>query len=247
MFKRIRHALNFVLDRDFDLYTLLGFALLLAAVEIWNGKWTTALFAGILATFALSLIRLRQDVGQIRSGRVGLASVFLHETPVDVALSFERASELLLVGVSLDRTLRNAYTSLETFLTRQGALRVLLVNPNAEWAVRTADRRAYQELSPQRRKQNIEDSIATFQNLQQQPHGNVEIRVIDDPLVFGATMIDGHRDTGDTRIVIQHYSFKKRAAREPNPVFVVRPADEVWFTEFKEELENLWDHGVAPP
>jgi hypothetical protein len=50
-----------------------------------------------------------------------------------------------------------------------------------------------------------------------------------------------------TRIVIQHYSFKKREATEPNPVFVVRPTDEEWFAEFKEELENLWESGTQLP
>lgn len=242
-----KRTLNVVLSRDFDLYALLALAALLAVVEIFNAKWTTALFAGILASFALSLIRLRRDIGHIRSGRTGLGSVFLSETPADVALSFEDASELLLIGVSLDRTLRNAYASLETFLMRGGTLRVILVDPNAQEAVRIADRRAYQELTPARRKQNIEASIATFRALEQQFRGNVEIRVIDDPLVFGATMIDGDLNTDETRIIIQHYSFKKRLAREPNPVFVVRPADEGWFGEFKEELENLWSNGSAAP
>jgi hypothetical protein len=50
-----------------------------------------------------------------------------------------------------------------------------------------------------------------------------------------------------SRIVIQHYSFKKREATEPNPVFVVRPTDEEWFAEFKEELENLWESGTQLP
>jgi hypothetical protein len=243
--RKLRRVISFVTGRDFDLYAILCLGLVLTGVEIGNGSWTTALFAGVLATFAISLLRLRQDVGHLRSGKVGFASVFLHETPSNVPLSFEQASELLLVGVSLDRTLRNAYASLETFLTRQGVLRVLLVDPNAEWAVRTADRRAYQELTPELRKQAIENSITRFQGLREKTQGNVEIRVIDDPLVFGATMIDGDRNTEETRIVIQHYSFKKREAREPNPVFVVRPTDEGWFAEFKEELENLWSHGEA--
>ena len=62
----------------------------------------------------------------------------------------------------------------------------------------------------------------------------------EDPLTCGATMIDGTELTSDTRIVIQHYSYKKHDATEPSPVFVVRPSDRVWFAEFREELENLW-------
>ncbi len=47
--------------------------------------------------------------------------------------------------------------------------------------------------------------------------------------------------------MIQHYSYKKHNATEPNPVYVIRPADAVWFTEFQEELENLWRDGVLLP
>ena len=66
----------------------------------------------------------------------------------------------------------------------------------------------------------------------------------EDPLTFGAIMIDGAELTSETRIVIQHYSYKKRDATEPNPVFVVRPSDREWFEEFREELRNLWRDGT---
>jgi hypothetical protein len=124
---------------------------------------------------------------------------------------------------------------------------VLLVNPESEWTIRIADRRAYQEHGYDRRKQHIESSIETFRELSDRTGGRVELRVTDDPLTFGATMIDGERQTSRTRIIIQHYSFKKREATEPNPVFVVRPADQEWFAEFKEELENLWASGTPLP
>jgi hypothetical protein len=52
-------------------------------------------------------------------------------------------------------------------------------------------------------------------------------------------------DSRHTRIVIQHYSYKKREAREPNPVFVLYPRDAEWFAEFREEIENLWSDGIA--
>jgi hypothetical protein len=238
-----QQAIRAVVDRDFDLFALLAAATLLLAVELFNGHWTTALFAGTLGALALSLLRVRHDISTINAGPTGLSSIFLPETPADVLLSYESASELYLVGVSLDRTLRDAYTAIEDFLRRGGSLRVLLVDPNADLAIRVADRRAYHEQGFAHRKGHIEGSIATFADLAARTGGEVQLKVIADPLTFGATMIDGDRGSTETRIVIQHYSFKKREAREPNPVFVVRPTDGVWFGEFREELENLWNAG----
>lgn len=111
-----------VTHRDGDLYTLLGASVLLLGVDLWAHNWTTALFAGILGAFALSMIRLRHDVGTMSEQRSGLASIFLDRTPADVIQSMKYAKDLLLIGVSLDRTLRNAYTPLETFLNKRGRL-----------------------------------------------------------------------------------------------------------------------------
>lgn len=116
---------------------------------------------------------------------------------------------------------------------------MLVVDPRSEWSIRVADRRAYQEHGIDQRRAHIEASIASFGQLRERTGGNVEIRVTEDPLTCGATMIDGTELTSETRIVIQHYSYKKGDATEPSPVFAVRP-DREWFAEFREELENLW-------
>jgi Domain of unknown function (DUF5919) len=238
-------VINAVRAEDFDMYVVLALALVLIGVDIWNSNWTLALFAAVLGTFAVTLVRLRRHVGELHSGTVGIGSVFLHETPIEAVEELEGATDVLLMGVSLDRTLRNAYVPIEKFLQRGGRLRVLLVNPENEWAVKTADRRAYFEQGYEQRKDHIDDSIGSFRQLLERTNGDVELRVTDDPLTFGATMIDGELDSRHTRIVIQHYSYKKREAREPNPVFVLYPRDAEWFAEFREEIENLWSDGVA--
>jgi hypothetical protein len=89
----------------------------------------------------------------------------------------------------------DAYPALEEFLTRGGTLRVLLVDPDSEWTIRIADRRAYQMHGYERRKQHIEASIETFRELKDRTGGEVQVRLTDDPLTFGATMIDGDRHT----------------------------------------------------
>jgi hypothetical protein len=238
---------SIVSHRDRDLYALLVLSALLLGVELFAGNWTTSLFAATLGAFALSMIRMRHDVGTLSKQHSGLGSIFLDRTPSDVISSMRSANELLLIGVSLDRTLRNAYTPLESFLARTGQLRVLVVDPRSEWAVRIADRRAYQEHGIEQRRAHIEQSIKSFRELRDRTGGHVDIRVTDDPLTFGATMIDGVSPTRETQIVIQHYSYKKRNATEPNPVFVIRRSDGEWFDEYREELENLWRDGASWP
>jgi hypothetical protein len=242
--KLLEHFVAAIIHRDRDLYALLLFSILLLGVQLWAANWITALFAATLGAFSLSMVRLRQDMGTMTNQRHGLASIFLDRTPADVISSMKSATDLLLIGVSLDRTLRNAYTPLETFLNKRGRLRVLVVNPKSEWPIKVADRRAYHEHGIEQRRAHIEASIRSFCELRERTSGNVEIRVTEDPLTFGATMIDGSSVTSETRIVIQHYSYKKRDAIEPNPVFVVRPSDREWFTNFQEELENLWRDGT---
>jgi hypothetical protein len=242
--KVLDHFVASVTNRDRDLYALLVFSILLLGVQLWASNWTTALFAGTLGAFSLSMVRLRHDMGTMTNQRHGLASIFLDRTPADVISSMKAATDLLLIGVSLDRTLRNAYTPLETFLNRRGRLRVLVIDPKLDWPIKVADRRAYHEHGIEQRRAHIEASIKSFCQLRERTGGNVEIRVTEDPLTFGATMIDGSELTNETRIVIQHYSYKKRDATEPNPVFVVRPSDRVWFADFREEVENLWHDGT---
>ncbi|MEX2221159.1 MAG: DUF5919 domain-containing protein [Candidatus Rokuibacteriota bacterium] len=243
----VHRIVGFVTHKDADLLTLSGCSLLLFVYDLWEQNWTFALFAATLAAFAFSMIRLRRDVGALNANRSGLPSIFMDRTPTDVIDSIKVARDLFLVGVSLDRTLRNAYTPLEGFLTNGGRLRVLVVDPRSDSSIRIADRRAYQEHGLEQRRNHILASITAFRDLRRRTRGALEIRVIDDPLAFGATMIDGDDLTAATRIVVQHYSFKKRAASEPNPVFIVRPSDQQWFLDFKEELDNPWQSATAWP
>jgi hypothetical protein len=76
--------------------------------------------------------------------------------------------------------------------------------------------------------------------LREKTHGHLALRVTDDPLAYGAAAFERSKAPSEARIVIQHYSFKKKEAVEPNPVFVLQPSDLKWYTDFREELENLW-------
>lgn len=64
--------------------------------------------------------------------------------------------------------------------------------------------------------------------------------ILPTPRPYGARvtkrMSSANSDCTSADNSLQGY---KRDAREPNPVFVVRPSDEEWFAEFKEELDNL--------
>jgi hypothetical protein len=226
-----------VRHRNADLYFVLLMATILVGVQLWNQQWTTALFAGVLASFAISLIRLRGQLPRVISD---VSSVFMTGTPPDLPAEYSKAKELMLLGVSLDRTIRNSVAYLETFLRSGGQLRVLVVNPDCEAAVIMADRRAYLEHGVEQRRQHIRFTFDSLRKLVNSTGKTIDVKIIDDPLTFGAAMIDGGAQTKGTKIVIQHYSYKKHAAREPNPVFVLKPSDGLWFSEFRDEIEGMW-------
>ena len=148
----MRRLMRLIQDKNGDLIFLSCLSVLLLGVQLWNKQWVSALFAGTLGSFAISLMRIR---GQFAPPVGGVASAFLDVTPSDLPKDFERARDLLLSGVSLDRTIRNSYSYLEAFLAKGGKLRVLLVNPDCEAAVQMADRRAYLEHGVAQRRQHI--------------------------------------------------------------------------------------------
>jgi Domain of unknown function (DUF5919) len=207
------------------------------AVQLWNGGWVTALFAAVLGSFALSLVRLRNAFAR----PAGAATVFLDGTPPTLPAEFAKARDVVLVGVSLDRTIRNSVAYLEELLRSGGRLRVLVVNPDCYAAVHIADRRAYLEHGVEQRRQHILFTFDSLKKMGEATGKEIEVRVTDDPLTFGASLVDGPSETRHTQVVIQHYSYKKTTAREPNPVFVLRPADRPWFSEFQGEIDALWN------
>ena len=236
----MRRIIAIVTHRDSDLVLLLCLAAVTFVLEVVAGEALLALFAASLCTLAVSMLRLRRAVDSLQSRERGFGGVFLEIPAPDLAERIENATAVWLVGVSLDRTIRNLYGPLEHYLASGRVLRVIVVDPDASEAVRIADRRAYNEHGVDQRRAQILFTCDTLSKLVSHCAGKVELHVFDDPLTFGAVMIDPDPTTARSWIQVQHYSYKKQAVVEANPIFTLTPNDGRWFTGFREEILNLW-------
>ena len=236
----MQRIIAWVTHRDSDLYLLLVLSGITFVLQLFGGNVILTLSAAMLCSFSVSILRLRRSIGSLGEGRSGLSAVFLETAPPDVAARIERASSLCLVGVSLDRTVRNVLGSLERYLQSGHTLRVVVVNPERLDLIEVADRRAPFPHGVDQRRSHILFSIDSLAKLAGRTGGKVEIGLIDDPLTFGAVMIDSEPAGKDPWILVQHYSYKKIYAQEANPIFWLTEADGIWFKGYREEIGNLY-------
>ncbi len=240
---RSKRFVRWLVDADADLYGLLVLLAVLFAYELYSTNWVQTLWAASLFTLSLSLIKIRHSLLEKQAAPGQLVDRFLECTPPDIGTYYGGAQEVTLVGVSLDRSLRNTYSAVEQYLARGGRLRVVLLNPDNAAVVGIADRRAYQEHGAAQRREHILSTIRHLGMLAKKTAGSLHIKIIDDPLTFGVAWFRFPIPAND-RLVVQHYSYKKARVSEPNPVVVLSPNDGIWFEGYKEELENLWRDGV---
>jgi hypothetical protein len=236
----VRRLLSLFSHRDSDIALLAILILLTFIVQLVVGNLAIALLAATLGSFAITLLRLRRSVDSLSGPGRRFADVFLSATPDELGDRIETARSVTLIGVSLDRTIRSHYASLESFLSRSGVVRMVVVDPGDERVVAIADRRAYNEHGVEHRTQQIRLAIDTMLRLADKHPGTVEVRYSPDPLTFGAAAIDCEVIDEKSWIVVQHYSYKKSSVVEANPVFVLGPSDGQWFSGFKEEIDNIW-------
>ncbi len=71
----------------------------------------------------------------------------------------------------------------------------------------------------------------------------LEVRLVEDPLTFGATVVDPKTSHGV--LYYWHYSFKMSDANRPK--MVLRPADGYWYEFFNEEVTSIWNNAKPWP
>jgi len=165
--------------------------------------------------------------------------LLLTEFPDDLARDMDKSRELTILGVSLRRTLHLHYSRFQEKLQSGDTIRILLVNPDSAACAITA-MREYTPMTPDDQRAAIRRSLSVLYELSQGTGGNLEIRLADHPLTFGA--IVGDPATSQGVLYLWHYAFKTRTANRPK--VVLHPADGYWYELFKEEITSIWDSAV---
>jgi hypothetical protein len=105
-----------------------------------------------------------------------------------------------------------------------------------------AANRYYAEVSrdPQRKAEDILNSLELLTGLKKHAPQQLEIRTIYSPLTFGAICIDPDQPTG--KLYIEHFNY--RSAADAQPKFVLSASEKYWYEIFRKEIRALWDGGV---
>jgi hypothetical protein len=235
-------------DEYLDLYLLAALALIIAILGIAGVaeiKYLASATLALLAVLAFSQIRTRRNISEIISARKpDLLSVFQVAFPVDLEGRRASASTLLLIGLSMSRTVRGvSQAGLRSILSSGGSIRILLLDPTNEELVRAASRYRPHGMTPDGLKKRIQGSLDELRTLSENTAGSLEVRVTSFIPQMSMNAIDIGRRNG--LIVLQHYEYKPNS--EPAPIFCLTPSDSIWFKHFAAEAERIWADGIPWP
>jgi hypothetical protein len=246
---RARRLVTLVIFDDYlDLYLLAALALVIAILGVTGVadiKVLASAILGLLAVLAFSQIRSRQNVSQItKAQKSDPLAIFRTDFPGDLDKRRASASSLLLIGLSMSRTVRGiSQDGLRVILSSGGSVRVLLLDPDNEELVKAASRHRVYGAAPEGLKKRIQGSLDDLQDLAENIGGDLEIRVTSFIPHMSMNVIDASRPNG--LIAVQHYEYKPAA--EPAPIFCLTPSDTMWFKHFAAEAERIWADGAPWP
>lgn len=232
-----RFAIRVVSDEYLDLYILALAALtftILGFVGIADIKVLASVILALLAILAFSQIRSRRHIADIAAGqRSDPLSIFQTRFPADLETRRGSASSLLLIGMTMTRTVQGgSLTVLRQVLRSGGKIRVLLINPTDDALMRAASEHSQLGITADRFKRRVESTLEELAVLQDATYGDLEIRVAPFVPHMGLNVLDVGSPNG--LIVLQHY--EHRSIAESAPVFSLRPADGFWYEHFAAEV-----------
>lgn len=243
-----RFAIPVVSDEYLDLYILAGAGLaftVLGIVGVASIKVLASVILALLAILAFSQIRSRRHIADIARGqRSDPLSAFHTEFPGDLESRRGSASSLLLIGMSMTRTVQaGSLIVLRQILRSGGKIRVLVVDPTDEGLIRAASEHRHHGITAERLKRRVEATLDELTALRDITGGEVEIRVAPFIPHMGMNVIDV--GTPDGLVVLQHY--EHRPTGESAPIFSLRPEDGFWYEHFAAEAERQWQDATPWP
>lgn len=241
----IGRARAFVTDDNLDLYLLALVGLVftvLGVTGISDVKTLASAVLALLAILAFSQIKSRkltQQINQARAGAVALRTEF----PAELIDRRARATDVLLIGLTMTRTVQGMRTDLPRILKAGGRVRVLVLDPTDEALLMTADRHRSHPRGVERLRARIRATLDDLIAVREQHGGRLEIRVLSSIPSAGFNCLDVDRP--DSVVCVQHYEFHPEG--EATPIMVFSKDDAPWYRHFGAEAERLWESGAGWP
>ena len=227
---------------NIDLYLTIVAAVLfvvLNLVGVTSQSFLAPLTLAVLALLAITNLGNRHRMEELLEQKAHtLDDFFQEEYPPSYKNDFDHATEVWLVGVSLNRTIKTLYGKLEQKLKQGGRVRVLLVHPQGP-GLEMAVERGYSLRDVDMKRQEILSNLRLLNALRLIAPDRLEVRTIQHPLNYGATATNPNDSNG--ALYLEHYCF--RVTTESLPRYVLRTQDGRWYDFFKAELRTLWEAG----
>ena len=235
----------FVGDENLDLYFLASVGLVftvLGVTGISDVKTLASAVLALLAILAFSQIKSRkltQRMSRARAGGVALRAEF----PQDLIDRRAAASDILLIGRTMTRTVQGLRTDLPAVLKAGGRVRVLVLDPTDEPLMATADRHRPHPQGVEHLRRKIRSTLDDLTMLRERHGGRLEVRVLSSIPSAGYNCLDVQKPNGV--VCVQHYEFHPEG--EAGPIMVLSKDDAPWYRHFSAEAERLWESGADWP
>lgn len=239
---RLRRLLVRVINDDnVDLYILALVAVaftVLGASGLSDVKTLSSVVLALLAWLALSQIKSRRQLDELgKAQRGNPAALLKSEFPADLISRRAASFDMLVIGLTMTRTVQGLTTDFPAILAAGGRVRVLVPDPHDAALMETADRRMAHSMGAGRVKQRILTTLEDLATIQDRNGGRLEVRLLSTIPSAGFNCLDVSSPRG--LVCVQHYEFQPR--REAGPIITLTPQDGAWFHHFVAESERMWE------
>ena len=224
---------------DVYLTIILVFALgILNFISPASSSWIFSVILAALGILAVSALRNEYHFREIIQHLSQTKNVFMDDFPISLREDIINANELLLIGVTLSRTIKTYYSEFQGKLRKGHIIKVLLVDPESQ-AVDMAETRNFGRTDSARTSSDIRANIMDLCELQKIAPDRMRIRTIQNPLTHGVIAVNP--DSSQGVLYMENYPYRTLGGSKPK--YILRDGQDAWYSFFKEEAQILWKNG----
>jgi hypothetical protein len=204
-----------------------------------NSIWILSIILAILTLVASGILGNRHRLEDINLKLpIKTSKAFLRDFPTkQISIDIGKSSEIWLFGVHITPALTHHRSALENRLRSGKLIKVLIVDPNGHAVNMTAQRT--QGVPPvELERANIVANIQDLCELKKINPQKLEIRIIDDPILFNGYLLNPEKSDGI--VYLRRYTYQ--AGFTPKFIYQ-KNLDKEWFELTKAEINSLWNRG----
>jgi hypothetical protein len=164
------------------------------------------------------------------------ADRLLHASASGADADLSAATEIDIVGVTLNRTVRNHAAALADCLRRGGTVRIAVIDPHG----RVLDEAARRSTNPGASEifaNRLRPTLDLLHGLA--GTGRLELRLLGFVPAFGILAVDGGRPHGHLHVDFYSHTFDGKEAA----LSLRADRDHTWYQHFRAEFDQIWASG----